>query len=99
LPVYPIAKIVIFRDVSPSAPVPRQEDVDALSHFGVGAEGGDLQRGRRYGSMKWMGVGFVVGSTMAAGALLQQGDRDAGTLFVLVSAALLAIVIFYTRKH
>jgi hypothetical protein len=78
---------------------PEFEYVANPEPIGVGAEGGDLQRGRRYGSMKWMGAGFVVGSTMAAGALLQQGDRDAGTLFVLVGAALLAIVIFYTRKH
>lgn len=54
---------------------PEFEYVANPEPIGVGAEGGDLQRGRRYGSMKWMGAGFVVGSTMAAGALLQQGQR------------------------
>jgi hypothetical protein len=49
--------------------------------------------------MNWMGTGFVVGSMSAAGALLQHGDRDAGVLLVLVGAALLAVPIFYMRKH
>jgi hypothetical protein len=49
--------------------------------------------------MNWIGAGFVVGSMVAAVALLQQDDGDAAALFVLIGAPLLAVLIFYMRKH
>jgi hypothetical protein len=58
-----------------------------ISHFGGDAEGrGSSTRQWRYGSMNWMRAGFVVGSMVAAGALLQQDGGDAGALFVLIGA-------------